>query len=65
MKMTKFVQCRVIDSKMPERADRPRRAIQVATVVRRKQSKNSGIPKFVADLYLQLDPAASELNGVA
>jgi hypothetical protein len=61
MKMTKFVECRVIDSKP---ADRPRRAEQVAAVTRRKRAEKTTVPKFVADLYLRLDPAGPQLNTV-
>lgn len=63
--MTKFVECRVIDSKSPEPTDRPRGAVKVAIVARHKQSKSNGIPKFVADLYARLDPAGPQLNAVA
>jgi hypothetical protein len=62
MKMTKFVECRVVDSKP---TDRPRRAVQVAAVTRRKRSEKAGVPKFVADLYARLDPAGPQLNAIA
>jgi len=62
MKMTKFVECRVIDSKP---TDRPRRAVQVAAVTRRKRAEKAVVPKFVADLYLRLDPAGPQLDTVA
>jgi hypothetical protein len=65
MKMTKFVECRVIDSEHLAPTSRPRRAEQVAAVTRRKRSEKAAVPKFVADLYARLDPARPELNAIA
>ena len=63
--MTKFVECRVIDSEHPAPTDRPRRAVQVASVTRRKRSEKDAVPKFVADLYARLDPAGPQLDTIA
>ena len=69
MKMTKFVECRIIDAEEP-RPSAPPKQPQVDTVKRRRPTDKKGIvQKFVTDIYRTplhgVNPLMSQLNTFA